>query len=110
MIVPDEYLVEGIDLINKWGLNYEATFIFYSSSKPYDGGFSKIVHTNVILATKGQITGPKMGQEAASVTLNNGALGPAVIKLIDSYHNSSIKKLDMRRDAKANGNWEVIQK
>lgn len=111
MIVPDEYLPAGIDLIRKWGLNYEATFIFWSNTKIDDGMFSKIVHRNVILATKGQITGPKTGQEAASVNLNNGILATAVIKLIDSYHNGNTKKLDMRRNVtKVSGTWETLAK
>jgi ParB-like chromosome segregation protein Spo0J len=107
IVVPDEHLAEGIDLIRKWGLLYEASFVFWSN-KPYDGAFSKIVHQNVLMATKGQIIGPKAGTEANSCVLLNGEIGPAVVKLIDSYHNGTSKKLDMRRGAKANGNWEVI--
>lgn len=108
VIVPDEWLAEGIKLLDKWGLRYEASFIYWSSAKIDDGQFSKIVHRNVLLATKGQITGPKAGQEASSCVLLNGDIGPAVVKLIDSYHNGNTKKLDMRRGAKANGNWEIV--
>jgi ParB-like chromosome segregation protein Spo0J len=108
IIVPDEYLPEGIDLIRKWGLRYEATFIYWSATKIDDGMFSKIVHRNVLMATKGQITGPKSGSEAASCVLHNGDIGPAVVKLIDGYHNGNTKKLDMRRGAKASGNWEIV--
>ena len=107
IVVPDEHVADGIKLIEKWGLRYEASFIFWSN-KPYDGQFSKIIHQNVMLATKGQITGPKRGQEANSCTLLNGDLGPALVKLIDGYHNGNTKKIDMRRGAKASGGWEIV--
>jgi ParB-like chromosome segregation protein Spo0J len=107
MVVPDERLVEGIKLLEKWGLRYEASFIYWSNH-PEDGVFSKIVHKNVFLATKGQIIGPKAGKEATSCVLLNGDIGPAVIKLIDSYHNGNTKKLDMRRGAKASAGWDIV--
>jgi ParB-like chromosome segregation protein Spo0J len=109
LIVPDEYLVRGVELLQKWGLRYEATFVFWNN-KPEDGVFSKIVHRNVFLATKGQIIGPKAGKEATSCTLLNGDIGAAMIKLIDGYHNGTTKKLDMRRGVKAAAGWETVAK
>lgn len=108
VIVPDENLADGIDLIRKWGLRYEATFVYWSNQLVDQGQFSKILHRNVLMATKGQITGPKAGKEANSITLQNGDIGPAVTKLIDSYHNGNTKKIDMRRGAKASGDWEIV--
>ena len=109
MIVPDEHLSDAMRLLDKWMLAYEASFIFWSN-QPYDGQFSKICHQYVLMATKGMIVGPKAGKEATSCTLLNGEIGPAVIKLIDSYHNGGIKKLDMRRGIKPAAGWEIVSK
>ena len=109
MIVPDEHLADGIKLLEKWGLTYEASFIYWNN-QPYDGQFSKIVHQFVLLATKGLITGPKAGKEAMSCTLLNGEIGPTIVKLIDGYHNGGFKKLDMRRGAKPATGWDGVAK
>ena len=107
MIVPDEHLTEGLDLFDKWNLTYEASIIYYSS-KTYDGIFSKIAHTFVLLGTKGQIIGPQAGKQAVSCNLQNGDITPALIKLIESYHNGGAKKLDMRRGVTAAKGWDSI--
>jgi ParB-like chromosome segregation protein Spo0J len=109
MIVPDEHLADAFKLLDRWALNYEATFVYWSN-KPYDGAFSKICHQNVLMATKGQIIGPKAGREATSCTLLNGDIAPAVIKLIDGYHNGGTKKLDMRRGTKPAAGWDAVTK
>jgi ParB-like chromosome segregation protein Spo0J len=108
MIVPDQHLSDAMKLLERWGLEYEASFIFWSSTVIDTGVFSKIVHQYVLMATKGMITGPKAGKEATSCVLLNGDIGPSVVKLIDSYHNGNTKKLDMRRGAKPAAGWDAI--
>lgn len=105
MIVPDEHLADAMKLLDRWMLNYEATFVYWNN-KPYDGAFSKICHQYLIMASKGLVVGPKAGKESPSCVLLNGDIGPTVVKLIDSYHNGNSKKLDMRRGSARTAGWD----
>jgi ParB-like chromosome segregation protein Spo0J len=107
MIVPDEWLVRGVELMAKWSLEYQCSFVFWGN-KSYDATFSKINHQNVFLATRGVVTGPKAGKEATSCILVNGNISQALIRLIDSYHNGGSKKLDMRRGVKPADGWDAV--
>lgn len=110
MVVPDEYLSDGMKLIERWGLVFEASVIFYSN-KTYVGQWTKIAHTFVLIASKGQMALVQAGKEAVSVSLVNGEIDPHVIKLIETYHpNGGSKKLDMRRGAAAVKGWDQITK
>lgn len=107
MIVPDEYLGRAIELATEWDLSYEATFVF--NVKPYDGVFSKIGHTFMVIFSKGHLPGPKAGKEKASVLQVAGDPEPMMVKIIEAYHGDQ-KKLDMRPGAKAAKDWAVVEK
>lgn len=96
--VPDEELVKGIDLIRKWGLTYEASFIFKCDR--YEGTWSDITHMNLLAASRGIMTAPKKAVQSINGT--NGPVDAAMIKLIESYH-PGVKRLDMRRNVTAEG-------
>lgn len=108
MYVPDENLADAIKMIDRWGLRYEASFV-YHGAKTYDGVFTKIAHTFMVLATKGVVIGPKAGKEAKSVNIISGELEPMMIKQIDAYHPTQ-RKLDMRKNGKVHAGWDGLPK
>ena len=108
MVVADENLGHAMALIHEWGLVYEATFVFHHNGQgAYDGVFSKIAHTFMIVATKGHLAGPKAGKEKNSVLIVNGDAEGPMVKIIEAYHGDQ-KKLDMRPGAKASKDWAVL--
>ena len=110
MLVPDEHLHDAMKLIGMWNLEYQASFIFWSSGKTYEGVFSKIVHQYLILATKGHILGPDKNKESPSVIMKNGDITADVIKLIENYSTPKARKLDMRRVVKPATGWDAPTK
>lgn len=105
MVVPDEELVKGFELIKRWGLEYEATLIF-SVKDGYEGPFSDIKHTFMLVSTKGIITAPK--KASGSIVPCEGDVEAAMVKLIEGYHDKA-KRLDMRDKRTANG-WDALKK
>jgi len=110
VIVPDEYLPMGLQLLERWGLSYEASFVFYGTKTMYDAAYTKVCHTFVLLGTKGHVIGPKAGTELSSTQVARGEIGPQVMALINQYHNGNVRKLDMRRDAKEVQGWDNLTK
>lgn len=100
LLVPDHALEFGMDMVKKWGLTYEGSVIYYTSITE-EGTYTKVVHHQVLLATKGTVV-IKKGVEVASVQKYTGQIGDAVVKLIEAYHPSA-KKLDMRKGRTAKG-------
>lgn len=107
-IVPDEHLMDGMDLIRKWGLQYECSFIF-NGSDTYEGTFSKIGHTFMLVASKGVVAGPKKGDEQPSVLTVKGDPFPAMVKIVDKYHPKDMK-LDFRPKGSTPNGWARIAK
>lgn len=87
MIVPDEELVKGIDLLKKWGLSYEGSYIL--KVERYEGVWADIHHQFLLIGTKGTPMAPKK--------LGKSLLEGDMVKMIESYHNGS-RKLDMRKE------------
>jgi hypothetical protein len=113
MIVPDEHLSAGVKLIERWGLQYEASLIFFQAKNTYDAAFTKVCHQFVLLGTKGHVLGPKAGQEPMSCTPLNGEIGPVLNKIVTDSHAGAVKKLDMRRGIPATNQlagWEYLTK
>lgn len=107
LMVNDDKLNEGIRLIEKWNLSYEASIIYYDS-KGDVGVYTKIQHQFVLIATKGNILGPKQGQETPSVNVLSGDRTMAVFKLMDRIH-PNLSKLDMRKGVKPLAGWDSIK-
>lgn len=105
ILVPDHAVEIGIDLIKKWGLTYEGSVIYYSSQSE-EGTYTKVVHEQLLLATKGVVT-IKKGVEVASVQKFTGQIVDAVVKLIETYHPTG-KKLDMRKNNTFKG-WDGVK-
>lgn len=83
--VDDAYLDRGIDLLRKWGLSYECSFIIHDGTKEA-GTFSNVAHTFVIVGIKGNMVGPKIGKEACSIIKAEGKRSEAMKKVIAQYH------------------------
>lgn len=98
--VPDEELCKAMDLIKRWGLAYEASFVFHIDG--YEGLWSDVRHAYLIAATRGTVTGPKKGYK--SIHMDKGDTDALMIKLIESYHPAQ-KRVDMRKKTTASG-WE----
>lgn len=94
MVTPDEELPKALDLLKKWGLNYEASYIF--KAERYEGIWSDVIHQFLIVGTKGTPLAPKKMEKSI---MDNGD----IMKTLDNYHNG-VRKLDMRKDP-AKG-WE----
>jgi hypothetical protein len=105
ILVPDHAAKIGMDMIEKWGLTYEGSIIYYHAESE-EGTYTKVVHEQLLLATKGVVT-IKKGVEVSSVQKYTGQIGDAVVKLVETYHPSA-KKLDMRKGHTAKG-WEGIK-
>ena len=105
MLVPDEELPKAFELLKKWGLQYEASFI-YATKDGYEGSFSDIKHTFMLVATRGIVTAPK--KASGSVVPVDGDPEAAMIKLIETYH-ATAKRLDMRDKRTATG-WDTLKK
>lgn len=86
MIVPDEELVKGIDLLKKWGLSYEGSYIV--KVERYEGVWSDVHHQFLLIGTKGTPAAPKK--------LGKSIVEGDTVKMIESYHNGA-RKLDMRK-------------
>lgn len=109
-IVPDEYIMSGIDLIRKWNLQYEGTII-YAGTDSYPGVYTKITHTCLMIATKGTVPGPKKGKEPSSVQTVSGSPREAIFKMIDD-HAPTGARIDMRVKAKGKSpdGWDIPKK
>lgn len=107
MAVEDGFLMEAMDLIDKWGLTYECTFIY--KTPPVDGVWSKVQHTFMIVGTTGTITGPDAGKEAPSLPNGPDAEGvdAKMAKLINSYHPKA-EKLALLSSFKTPQGWSVL--
>jgi hypothetical protein len=105
MIVPDEHLTDGLDLVTAWGLEYQCSIIF-AGDETYDGTFSVISHTNLLIATKGIVPGPKKGNEAKSLQIVKGSPIDAMFKVADTYSPDG-KRLNMRKTA--HKGWENLK-
>lgn len=105
MVVPDEELQKGMELIKRWGLNYECSFVFHIDG--YDGMWSDIRHTFLLVASKGTMIGPN--KSAKSIHMEKGDTIQMMMKLIESYHPSVPKnqRIDMRKKNSAEG-WEKL--
>lgn len=98
MYVSDEELANGMDLLKKWGLSYEASFIFKCDR--YEGTWSDVNHVFLLVGSKGTMPGPK--KASSSMAASNGTVEGAMIKLIESYHPNE-KRIDMRKRQTAEG-------
>jgi hypothetical protein len=98
----DHQLPEALELMKKWGLDYEGSYVFYGSNS-WDGTYSKTMHQFLLIGSKGIMPGPKKGKEAASVQKINGIADDHMVKLIETYHPDA-KRLDMR--AKKAKGWD----
>lgn len=105
MMVPDHRLADAMEMFSKWGLQYECSFIFYSSHTN-EGVYSKVAHDFLLMGTRGTVL-IKSGIEQASVQKVNGIASDHMIKLIETYHPAA-KKLDMRRSKTAKG-WDGVK-
>lgn len=86
----DHQVQQAIDLMNKWGFEYEGSFIYYGSTEEA-GTYSKLVHEFLLIGTKGMVIGPKKGKEFTSVQKINGISLPHILKLIEAYHPDAKK-------------------
>jgi len=102
IMVPDENLVNGIELLKKWGLEYEGSFVFKTDG--HEGIWSDIVHTFMLVGSKGTVAGPKKASPSYIVPNGKGLEG-AMISLIEAYHPKD-KRLDMRKKVTAEG-WSA---
>jgi hypothetical protein len=105
IMAADEDLPAAMELMKKWGLTYEASFIFKCDG--HEGTWSDIVHTFLLAGSKGIIHGPKKVWSSIPTT-DKTALEASMIKMIDAYH-PNMTKLDMRKSVTAEG-WEGVQK
>jgi hypothetical protein len=91
--VPDEELPTGMELLKRWGLKYEASFVFKCDR--YEGMWSDINHIFLLAASKGEpLERPK--KMVMSLNAANGPVEDAMMKLITSYH-PNLKSIDMRK-------------
>lgn len=105
MVVPDEELIDALELFKRWGLTYEASLVF-ATKDGYEGPFSDIRHTFLLVGTKGIVTTPK--KASGSVIPCDGEVEGAMIKLIEGYHDKA-KRLDMR-DKRTAAGWDTLKK
>lgn len=108
VMVPDEHMASAIKMVERWGLTYECSFIFKASA-PYEGVWSKVEHVFMIAATKGTVTGPKAGNEAASIVASKDDAYEAMSKMIEKYHNG-VKKLAVVGKRKVPQGWVTLAK
>lgn len=100
MYADDENLSTALDLFKRWGLHYEATFVFETDG--HEGMWSDINHTFLLAGSKGTMTGPK--KVSRSMLDGKQGLEAGMIKLIDTYHKDA-KRFDARKGVTAEG-WE----
>lgn len=103
MAVNDEDMPHALDLLKKWNFDYQGSFVF--NTERYESTFSNVVHTFLIVATKGNVTTPKKASN--SLINEKGAAEEQMIKLIEQYHPTG-KRLDMREKRTAKG-WDSLK-
>ncbi len=101
LVCEDEYLSNAMKLIDRWGLEYDGSMVFVGE-ETYEGMFTKVKHTMVLIASKGTVIGPKAGKEPFSVQNYKGDLATAILTVVEPF--SQGKKLDMR--VKPHKGWE----
>ena len=104
MSVPDEEMGKAMELIKRWGLNYEGSFIFQIDG--YEGLWSDIRHVFMICASRGTVTGPK--KSLKSIQMDKGDTDALMMKLINSYH-PQVKGVDMRKKGNSADGWDKPQ-
>lgn len=106
MSVPDEELVAGLDLMKKWGLKYECSFIF--PVHRYEGLWSNITHQFLLVGTKGDVIGPKTPHASLTSTKSDDPEA-LMVKMIEGFHPQT-KRIDLRPKAVASTSWAVLPK
>lgn len=97
---PDEELPKGLEILKKWGMQYDCSFVF--PIEGYEGTWSDIKHTNLLVGTKGAIVGPK--KLHSSVMHTKGEPHEEMMKLVTSFHPKD-KRLDLRKRGKPADGW-----
>ena len=105
MKVDDPYMQQAFRLCERWGLAYQATFVF-PESEGYEGMWSDVKHTSLLAFTKGTVAGPAKKSAAHSLQ-GKGNADEGMIKLMEKYHPTG-KKVDMRKNP-AKG-WDTPNK
>lgn len=100
----DEDMAKAIDLLKKWNLTYETTFIF--QVERYEGLWSNVNHMFLVAASRGTVAGPKSKDASPSILHNKEEAEVAMVKLIEKYHKDG-KRLDMRKNRNAKG-WDNL--
>lgn len=102
MVCDDEQLATAMKLMDRWGLEYEATFVF--KTEQYEGTVSNVQHQFMLVGTKGVMhIDPKVC--TASLQAPDIAVDKAMIKLIEAYHPTDKRKLDMRKNGTKADGW-----
>jgi hypothetical protein len=107
MACADEHIFTACKLMEKWGLDFEGTFV-YKLAASYEGVFTKVCHTFMIIGTKGVVTGPNAGQEQGSIINGPGEVEAKMTGLIDLYHKKG-SKLYLGKNKTPQG-WAVLAK
>jgi hypothetical protein len=107
MVCADEHIFTACKLMEKWGLDFEGTFV-YKLATPYEGVFTKVCHTFMVIGTKGVVTGPNAGSEQGSIINGPGEVEAKMTGLIDLYHKKGAK-LYLGKNKTPNG-WAVLAK
>lgn len=102
MRVADAYLPQALELIGKWNLNYEGSIVFHGTELLDEGVFTKVKHEYMLIASKGDVVGPKKGAESDSTLRFNGDPVSSMLKIVELYHKN-VDRLDARKGQTATG-------
>lgn len=105
LAVPDEGLTMGLELMKRWGLKYECSFLFPIAG--YEGIWSDIRHQFLLVGTRGDVIGPKKLHHSITTQKSDDPEG-LMIKMIETFHPQA-KRLDMRKKNPAQG-WATLPK
>ncbi len=91
VMVEDENLTQGLELMKAWGFGYEASYILIEEGRQDRSNWSVLKHKQLLIGSKGIIGGPTSGNEPPSIMRS--------ANILDSVFNT-VGQFPLVKDAK----------
>ena len=88
LLVPDEYLPTGMDLLKAWKVEYQTSIVLVPNTELWVNPFTKVKHEFLLIGMKGVAAGAATGKEPESV-VRGADIKEAAMKAIETHFSHS---------------------
>lgn len=85
IVAPDQYLDQAMFILKKGGYSYDCSFVFHGIAHE-EGVWSKISHIQMIVGTRGVVSGPPIEKASLSLIRSGPDYLSSMKKIIADYH------------------------